>query len=89
MRFAVRAPCGIALGNSGRVGEVAGVAFLSGNGEDLSMCLKGGARAGGRQGGISDFVGADRSLMRCEFSEFSMNLDGHGIIGIAVAVSTR
>ena len=50
--LAVRAPGGIALGDAGGLGQVAGVAFLGRDGEDFAVRLEDGAGAGGRESGV-------------------------------------
>ena len=78
--FAVGAPGGVALGGAGGVGEVAGVSFFRGDGEDLAVGLENGAGAGGGECGVFDFVGADSGEMGREVGELAVDLDGDGFV---------
>jgi len=78
--LAVGRPGGVALSSGGGIGEVAGVAFFAGDGEDFAVRLKGGALAGGRKRGVADFVGGDGGEVRGEVGEVAVNPDLDGVI---------
>ena len=73
--LAVRAPGGVALGYAGGLGQVAGVALLGRDGEDLAVRLEDGARAGGRKLGVLNLLRGNIDSMRRQASQFAVNLN--------------
>ncbi len=51
------------------------------------MGLKDGARAGGREVGVLDFVGPDGGQVRLQVGQFAVNLDGEGCVGVGCGVN--
>ncbi len=84
--FSVRAPGGIALCRAGGIGEVAGVAFLGGNGEDFAVRLKSGADSGGRKGGILNFFRWEVGAVGYQVGQFAVNLDGNDAVGVGSGI---
>jgi len=78
--FAVGRPVGIAFGGSGSSGEVAGVAFFGGDGEDVSVGLEDGARAGGGDVGVADFLRGDGGEMGTEVGQVAVDGDVDGLV---------
>jgi hypothetical protein len=74
--FAVGAPGGIALGDTGGLGEVADVALLGRDGKDLAVGLKDGAGSGGREVGILNLFRRDAGEVGREVGQFAVDLNG-------------
>ena len=77
--FAVGRPGGIAVGKGGAVGEIADVAFVGGDSEDVAMGFKHSALAGGRDSGIIDVLILDFVEMRADFGKIGSNGDGNTV----------
>ena len=84
--FAVGGPGGIALGGVGGVGEVARIALLGGNGEDVAVGFKRGARAGGRDIGVEDQVRIDDGEAGFERGQITVESDVDGVLGTSGGV---
>jgi hypothetical protein len=77
--FSVGRPRRAAVGDAGRIRDVANISLFSGNGENFAVRFEHGAHAGGRNRGVIDVFG-DFFEMGTNFNQVWINVDLNGLL---------